>query len=181
VRKHPARRGYFEIVNGHHRVKALKDLGFTRAECIVWQIDDVETMLLLTTLNRLSGRDILETKSELVRKLSRQFTTKNLARMLPDSSRSIEKLKDLYKPIAAPKRETKAFLYPLVFYLTDAQKVIVDDAMDRAKRSISTGTAAQKKAQAMVSIARAYSRLNDENINNSVAEKKEVFRGGEDQ
>jgi ParB/RepB/Spo0J family partition protein len=181
VRKHPARQGCFEIVNGHHRFKALKELGLTRAECIVWQVNDIETMLLLTTLNRLCGYDILETKSELVRKLSRQFSTKTLARMLPDSSTSIERLKDLCKQTIPSKRETKAFLIPLVFFLTDAQKVIVDKAIDHAKKSVLAGTAAQKKAEAMVNIARAYSKLNDDNIGSIAVGKNEVFKGGAQQ
>ena len=178
VRKHPGRQGCFEIINGHHRCRALKELGLTRAECIVWQINDIETMLLLTTLNRLSGHDILEKKSELVRKLSTKFSTKTLARMLPDNSRSIERLKDLCKPTIPSKREMKAFLYPLVFYLNDAQKIIVDEAMDHAKKAVSAGTAAQKKAQAMVNIARAYLKLNDDNIENPAVGKNEVFKGG---
>lgn len=161
VRKHPSLRGCFEIINGHHRFMALKELGLTKAECIVWQIDDAETMVLLTTLNRLCGHDILETKSALIRKLSERFNTKTLARMLPDSSKSIERLKDIYKPMVPSKGETKAFLYPLVFYLTDRQKVVIDDALDLAKISVSSGTAAQEKAEAMVSIARAYSNLNE--------------------
>ena len=178
VRKHPGRQGCFEIINGHHRCRALKELGFSRADCIVWQIDDTETMLLLTTLNRLSGHDILERKSELVRKLSKRFSTKRLARMLPDSSGSIERLKDLCRPIVPSKLETKVFLNPLVFFLTDKQKVIIDGAIDLARKSVSAGSAAQKKAEAMVSIARAYSKLNDDNIGSPASEKKEVFKGG---
>ncbi len=178
VRKHPGRQGCFEIINGHHRLRALKELGFTQADCIVWQIDDIETMLLLTTLNRLCGHDILEKKSELVRKLSERFSTKTLARMLPDSSRSIERLKDLCRLAIPSKREGKAFLIPLVFFLTDKQKVIIDDAIDHANKSVSAGTAAQKKAEAMVNIARAYSKLNDENTGSPSAKKNEVSKGG---
>lgn len=178
VRKHPGRQGCFEIINGHHRFRVLKELGFSQADCIVWQVDDIETMLLLTTLNRLCGHDILEKKSKLVRKLSRQFSTKTLARMLPDSSRSIERLKDLCKPIIPSKLEGKAFLIPLVFFLTDKQKVIIDMAIDHASKSASAGTAAQKKAEAMVNIARAYSKLNDEDTGNPAVEENEVSKGG---
>ncbi len=178
VRKHPGRQGCFEIINGHHRFRVLKELGLSQADCIVWQVDDIETMLLLTTLNRLCGHDILEKKSELVRKLSVRFSTKTLARMLPDSSRSIERLKDLCKPAILSKLERKAFLNPLVFFLTDKQKVIIDRAIDHASKSASAGTAAQKKAEAMVNIARAYSKLNDENTGNPAVEENEVSKGG---
>lgn len=178
VRKHPGRQGCFEIINGHHRFRVLKELGFSQADCIVWQVDDIETTLLLTTLNRLCGHDILEKKSELVRKLSSRFSTKTLARMLPDSSRSIERLKDLCKPIIPSKLEGKAFLYSLVFFLTDKQKVIIDVAIDHASKSASAGTAAQKKAEAMVNIAETYSKLNDENTENPAVEENEVSKGG---
>jgi ParB-like chromosome segregation protein Spo0J len=50
----------WQIINGHHRVKALRQLGYKTADCLVWDVDDHETEILLATLNRLGGSDTLE-------------------------------------------------------------------------------------------------------------------------
>ena len=42
VRPHPAKAGFFEIINGHHRSKALAKLGRERADCVVWDVDDAQ-------------------------------------------------------------------------------------------------------------------------------------------
>ncbi|MBE3071108.1 MAG: ParB N-terminal domain-containing protein, partial [Planctomycetes bacterium] len=47
----------YQILNGHHRAQALRELGHTHARCDVWEVDDAEARLLLATLNRLEGRD----------------------------------------------------------------------------------------------------------------------------
>ena len=50
----------YEIINGHHRVKALRQLGIKTADIVIWDVNDEETDILLTTLNRLSGSDELD-------------------------------------------------------------------------------------------------------------------------
>ena len=50
----------YEIINGHHRIKALQQLGIKTADIVIWDVNDNETDILLTTLNRLSGSDELE-------------------------------------------------------------------------------------------------------------------------
>ena len=55
---------YFQIINGCHRCRALAKLGKKKAECVVWDVDDEQTDILLATLNRLGGKDELEAKVE---------------------------------------------------------------------------------------------------------------------
>jgi len=50
VRPHPQRKGCFQIINGYHRCHALTKLGYKTADCIVWDIDDKQTDILLATL-----------------------------------------------------------------------------------------------------------------------------------
>ena len=52
----------YQIINGHHRWQALKKLGKETADAIVWDIDDDQTDILLATLNRLCGQDVLDKK-----------------------------------------------------------------------------------------------------------------------
>src|SRR5205809_8006900 len=53
VRPYPDELGKFQVLDGHHRVAVLRDLGHTDARCDVWQVDDREAKLLLATLKRL--------------------------------------------------------------------------------------------------------------------------------
>jgi hypothetical protein len=168
IRPHPKRADCFEIINGHHRVEALKRLGCERCDCIVWQVDDTEALMLLATLNRLSGHDVLEKKAELIKALTGRFSTKDLAKNLPDTKRVIERLKDLHKPLVPRATEHKAFLNPLVFFLTDEQKRIVNDALSKAtkcdmggmSKRVAHPTAAQRRAKAIVRMAETFLRIN---------------------
>jgi len=55
VRPHPVESGAFEIVDGHHRVRALSELGFEFAECIVIEAADAEARTLALGHNRIHG------------------------------------------------------------------------------------------------------------------------------
>jgi len=155
VRPHPKHNGCYEIINGEHRVKALKKLGRETCDCIVWQVDDSETLILLATLNRLAGADVLAKKAELIKALSRRFSAKDLAKNLPDTKRAIERLKDLHKPLVPRATEHKAFLNPLVFFLTNDQKQTVDKAIASIPAE-GKETAAQRRARAITEIAKVY-------------------------
>ena len=156
VRAHPDIASAFEIINGHHRTKALAQLGRGMADCIQWDVDDDETMLLLTTLNRLGGSDELSTKSELIQNLSAKYSSGELAKMLPDTKATIEKLKDITAPMANLAENSKAFLNTLVFCLDDAQADIVKDALDSAIEPDKSKTFTQRKADALTKIANCY-------------------------
>jgi ParB-like chromosome segregation protein Spo0J len=101
VRPHPKEKDHsatadkFQIINGHHRVKALEQLGHKEADCVVWDVDDGETAILLTTLNRLGGSDTLAKKVELLRKLTERMGTAQLAKLLPQTAKQIERLTNL--------------------------------------------------------------------------------------
>ncbi len=59
VRPHPEEPGRYQVLDGHHRVEILRELGHKEARCDVWQVDDREAKLLLATLNRAALRDLL--------------------------------------------------------------------------------------------------------------------------
>ncbi len=160
VRPHQQRTGCYEIINGHHRVRALRKLGSKTCDCVIWQVDDAETLMLLATLNRLCGHDVLEKKAELIKDLSERFSTKDLAKKLPDTKRAIERLRNLYKLPMPAASGHKAFLNPLMFFLTDDQKQTVTEAIAAATEAGAKGTTAQKRAKAIVRIARTFLRVN---------------------
>jgi ParB/RepB/Spo0J family partition protein len=157
VRPHPTRKGFYQIINGHHRRQALEKLGHKTASAIVWDIDDQETRLLLATLNRLGGRDVLEKKLALLRRLNARLTTGELAKLLPTTAKQIERLINLKLPSAPPAPQAESFLAPLVFFVTAAQKEIIEKAMLLAQKDRSEKTTAARNAAALTIIAQHFS------------------------
>jgi ParB-like chromosome segregation protein Spo0J len=57
VRPHPELPGKYQVLDGHHRIAVLRELGHTEGRCDIWKADDREAKILLATLNRLEGQD----------------------------------------------------------------------------------------------------------------------------
>ncbi len=147
----------YQIINGHHRLEALKQLGYETCDCVAWEVDDDEANLLLATLNRLCGQDVLEKKTALLDKLNSKLKVAELARLLPQTKTQIQRLIDLHKDglklkLAQPDEQSIA--YPFVFFLNAKQKQIVDKALSLA--STDTATKAERNAQAITQIASGY-------------------------
>ncbi|MGA2915790.1 MAG: ParB N-terminal domain-containing protein [Sedimentisphaerales bacterium] len=159
VRSHPETENHFQIINGHHRADALRQLGETFADCVIWNIDDDQARVLLATLNRLSGKDELSLKAELIKSLSEKFSSKELAKLLPDTKSAIERLKDITKSLPLSEDDTKAFLNTLVFFLNDEQIKIVEAALEKAMQQSRDSNGAgksEKLANAITAVAQQY-------------------------
>ena len=91
-----------QILDGHHRALALKQLQHTHARCEVWNVDDDQASMLLLTLNRLHGEDDPHKRGALLARLNQTHDLKSLAKMLPDKAHAIQSLIDLTLPIAPP-------------------------------------------------------------------------------
>ncbi len=165
VRPHPRKRDKYEIINGHHRCKALKKLGHSNAQCVVWDVDGPETDLLLATLNRLAGRDDLHKRSELISRLAGRLETdksKHLSRLLPESKKQIERLMEL----AVQKSRFVGILnlaeqakqpVAVVFFLTEEQKDILEEALAIAAKDTSKELpTARRKATALLEIVKVF-------------------------
>ncbi len=156
VRAHRGRTGCFEIINGAHRVEALRQLGYTSADCVVWDVDDDEILVLSGTLNRLGGRDDLGRKSALVRRLCERFDVRQLTARLPETAGTIERLRDLKKQPPATAAKAKAFLNPVVFFLTDEQKQILNEAIGCGAGKDKARASAPGRAQTIAAICAEY-------------------------
>jgi ParB-like chromosome segregation protein Spo0J len=154
VRNHPEIENHFEIINGYHRLTALKELGETFADCVIWDVNDDQARILLATLNRLGGKDELAAKIELIKNLSEKFSGKELSKLLPDTKGAIEKLKDITKPLPQLADNTKLFLNTLVYFLDDEQIKVVNSALEKAMPA--EGTRAERMAKALTKIAECY-------------------------
>lgn len=126
----------YQILNGHHRAEALRQLGHTRARCDVWEVDDDEARLLLATLNRLEGRDDPSSRAHLVARLAEGRSARDLARLLPDPPDAVERLLALAKPPPAPLAPEKIepLARPMIFFLADEQYALVTEALREVGR-----------------------------------------------
>jgi ParB-like chromosome segregation protein Spo0J len=153
VRPCPGRRGFFQILNGHHRCEALRKLGRTTAEAVVWKIDDEQTDIFLATLNGLHGRDVLDKKLTLLRRLSRRIPIRKLARLLPQTLGQIERL-TAARPLAqSMPRKATALAIPLVFFVEDGQQQRIEEALSAAGTPPDGQTRAARRAAALTQIA----------------------------
>jgi len=148
-----SRESYFQIINGHHRCHALVKLGYETADCIVWDIDDEETDILLATLNRLGGSDELAKKLKLLERLNKRLEAGKLAKLLPQTAKQIERLTDLKRPSAPAQINAKCFANPLVFFVNDSQQERIEKALSLAEAPKAKMTRAAKRAAALTHIA----------------------------
>lgn len=159
--------GLFQIINGHHRWAALEKLESKTADCVVWDIDDAQADIMLLTLNRLSGSDMLGKKLELLKRLSEKANPKELAKFLPQTASQIERLNSLKLPQLPAKATGKetCFANPLVFFVSDAQQEIIKKAIKEAIKKDEKEkekTSAEKKAAALTKIAKIFLNQNAE-------------------
>ncbi len=156
VRPCPGRDGFFQIINGHHRCEALRTLGHKTADVVVWEVDDEQTDILLGTLNRLNGRDALEQKLALLRRLHERIPTRKLARLLPQTLGQLERLVGVPAMPRVKQPHAAAFAIPLVFFVDEMQQRTIEEALAAPMDSSQTGTRAGRRAAALTQIARRF-------------------------
>lgn len=158
IRKNTYESDVYQIINGHHRWQALRELGYKTADAIVWEVDDRDTDILLATLNRLGGSDVLEKKLALLSRLNKQMRSRDLAKLLPLTRPQIERLISLKGPTEPANITVGRFANPLVFFVSDKQQKIVEDALSLARQAQSEKTKAAKNAAALTCIAQCFIR-----------------------
>jgi len=149
---------YFQIINGHHRCWALQQLGYETTDAVIWDVDDAEADILLTTLNRLGGSDVLDKKLALLERINRDMHAREMAKLLPFTRSQIEKLRNIKVPSAPAKINVKSFAVPMVFFLSDAQHQIVEQALSLAGKTLSEKTKAARNAAALTEMAQYFIR-----------------------
>jgi len=153
VRPCPKDAGSFQIINGEHRCRALGRLGYREADCIVWDVDDEQTDILLGTLNRLCGADKLDRKIKLLERLNRRMKSAELAKLLPQTAKQIERLTDLKLPKLPAKVSPGAFANPMAFFVTEKQQRVIEEALLLAVRGDCSQTEARRRATGLAVMA----------------------------
>jgi hypothetical protein len=156
VRPHPRRAGFFQIINGHHRREALEKLGHETADVVVWPVNDEQAAVLLGTLNRLNGRDSIEKKLKLLRKLRAHMPVHDMSRLLPQTHGQLVRLL-ARRPLVRQKPQTAdAVAIPLVFFVDEMQRSAIESALSRAIDSADAKGRARKRAGALMQIAECF-------------------------
>jgi ParB-like chromosome segregation protein Spo0J len=174
VRPHPDEPTQFEILDGHHRIDILRDLGHKEARCDVWNVNDREAKLLLATLNRLAGQDLPVRRAQLIHELMGEMDISDLAGLLPETDKQIEELETLLQfpaeeiaDLLAEQAEKAERFLPCVitFVVTAEQEEMIDRAVDLA----SDGTPGRdRKARGLLNLARRF--LKESNHGEGVTE-----------
>lgn len=118
----------YQIIDGHHRVQALRQLGNASAQCVVWPVDDEQALVLLATLNRLAGDDDPRRRAALVVKLGATMDVHELARRLPEDAERVRKLLSLHAAPPSPLTPKPVEQLPvcLHFFLLPDQRRAVE-------------------------------------------------------
>ena len=162
VRPHPDEPGTFQVLDGHHRVEILRELGHREVRCDVWQVDDREAKLLLATLNRLQGQDLPMRRAQLIHELLGEMSVDDLAGLLPETDKQLEELHALLEfpadeiaNLLAERAEAEEKVLPRVmsFVVTPEQEELIEHAVEAA----SDGTAGRdRKARGLANLARHF-------------------------
>lgn len=129
----------YQLLDGHHRVKALQELGHAQALCVVWDTDDAEALMLLGTLNRLQGQDDPAKRAELLAELaaiSRQSLSQ-LSQAWPEETAQLDRLMRLHETpvtLAAPLNPAE-MPQAVHFFLTGDQRRKLDQALGNASEN----------------------------------------------
>ena len=118
----------YQILDGHHRVLVLKQLGHANANVVVWQADDQQALLLLATLNRMRGDDDPRKRAALLAKLRESIGVSDLAKRLPEDGMRIKKMLALHAAPPSPKPPQAVDQMPVCvhFFLLPEQRQAVE-------------------------------------------------------
>jgi hypothetical protein len=113
----------YQILDGHHRVEAIKRVGGSTARCMIWPVNDDEALVLLATLNRLQGRDDPYKRAGLIEELGRRIPLEEMERYLPENLDGVRRYLTLNE-MPAPRAPPPLQEWPVAvhFFLLPEQK-----------------------------------------------------------
>ena len=162
VRSHSKEPGKFQVLDGHHRVGILRELGYADARCDVWDVDDREAKLLLATLNRLEGQDQPLRRAELLHALLGEWGPSDLAGLLPETEGEILDLhsllefpaEEIAEKLAQEAAEREKTLPVVIhFVVSHEQAELIDSAIERASDGV---VGRDRKARGLANLARHF-------------------------
>lgn len=162
IRPHPDEPGKYQVLDGHHRVEVLRELGHPHARCDVWEVNDREAKLLLATLNRLQGQDIPIRRAELLHELLGEMSLNDLAGLLPETDKQLEELHALLEfpaeeiaSILAEQEEAEEKTLPVVmsFVVSHEQSELIEQAVELASDGV---PGRDRRARGLANLAQGF-------------------------
>lgn len=162
VRPHPDEAAKYQVLDGHHRVAVLRELGHTEARCDVWEVDDREAKLLLATLNRLEGSDQPAKRAQLIHELLGEMSLGDLSGLLPETDKQIEELHALLEfpaeeiaDLLEEQAEEAEKVLPRIisFVVTPDQERVIEQAVELASDGV---PGRDRKAKGLTNLAKHF-------------------------
>ncbi|MEK7315383.1 MAG: ParB/RepB/Spo0J family partition protein [Candidatus Eisenbacteria bacterium] len=162
VRRHPTEVGKFQVLDGHHRIGILRELGHTEARCDCWDVDDREAKLLLATLNRLEGQDQPLRRAQLLHELLGEWSAVDLGGLLPETEAEILDLHSLLEfpadeiaeqLIAEANEREKTLPVVIHFVVSHEQAELIETAVEKASDGV---VGRDRKARGLYQLARHF-------------------------
>jgi len=162
VRPHPTEQGKYQVLDGHHRIGVLRELGHTDARCDVWDVDDREAKLLLATLNRLEGQDQPLRRAQLLHELLGEWSAVDLGGLLPETEAEILDLHSLLEfpadqiadqLVAEAEEREKTLPVVIHFVVSHEQAELIETAVEKASDGV---VGRDRKARGLYQLARHF-------------------------
>ncbi len=154
VRPHPTEPGQFEVLNGHARLAALRDLGAASAKCDIWEVDNAQTELFLAVLNKLHGSEVPELRMDLLLALLKQHGHEELSAHVPESKAYLARLLSLppKNQEALKSKPGERGIVIVSFYLSQAER----DMLNRALEHIMQTAHLSDSSKALIKMTERY-------------------------
>lgn len=94
IRPHPTRPDCMEVLDGKERLAVLRDLGYPTARCYLWPCDDSTALLLVGTLDRLTGEDEPWRRARLLKELAALLPAEAILARIPESEADFRQVID---------------------------------------------------------------------------------------
>lgn len=157
VQPYKQKKEHFQIINGYHRVKILMKLGYKTVDCIVWNVDSLQTRIFLATLNRLGGKDNFSKRINLVKSLAKELKPAELSKYLLLTKTQIIRLLDFQIKNGKASKSAKHLLNTMIFFVTDVQKEKIEKALLSLSEQVKDEKSkAAKNAAALTVLAEFY-------------------------
>jgi ParB/RepB/Spo0J family partition protein len=121
----------YQILDGHHRVKVLTQLGHTEASAVLWHVDDEQALVMLASLNRMRGEDDPRKRAALLGKLRESMDVKQLAQRLPEDVGRVKRLLEMNAAPPSPQRPAAIDQMPvcLHFFVLPGQRKQIEQKL----------------------------------------------------
>jgi ParB family chromosome partitioning protein len=130
----PLDKSKYEVLSGNQRLKAIRDLGYQSAPCVVVNLNDDEAKLLAQALNNIHGNDDLGIKGNLLKQLLASIPKGKILSVLPETNESLMSLStldqaDLAEHLKAWEEAQAARLKHWQLQLTNQQLATIQEAV----------------------------------------------------